>query len=81
MSNKYENIFRDKLATEAQIRYMAILFNDCYFNSGQRRDYLMSRYNVKATDELTTKQASLVISDLICRKSQTKLELKSEDEE
>lgn len=79
--NKYENVFREKGASRAQVSYIAILFDNCYFNTAQKRDYLGTRYNVKSSDELTTKQASLVIADLICRKDQNKLPLKGEGEE
>jgi hypothetical protein len=68
-------------ATKKQVEYIASLFIDCLFSPSQGRDYLNGRYGVQYADDLTIRQASLVIDDLKCRKDQTKLPLKDEDEE
>jgi hypothetical protein len=61
-----------KKATPAQISLITKLFNDCEFNSPQRRDYLFTRYGHRFSDELSVAQASEVIQDLIERANSLK---------
>ena len=68
-------------ATTKQCTFIASLFIDCGFGPAQGRDYLNSRYGVKYADELSVRQASLVIDDLKCRKDQIKLPIFEESED
>ncbi len=67
-------------ATAKQLEWLPVYFNDAGFNLAQSKDYLQARYGVRNADELTIRQASMVIDDLKCRKKQIPLKLEGENE-
>jgi hypothetical protein len=50
--------------TQAQIRYIEILFQDLKYNYGQRKAKLGSDYAVYAIDELSKAEGSQLIREL-----------------
>ncbi len=67
-------------ATPKQLQWLPVYFADAGFNLAQSKDYLEKRYGVRNADELTIRQASIVIDDLKCRKKQIPMDLKGENE-
>lgn len=48
-----------------QVEYIAILFNDCgYDTAAQRKGWLQKRFEVNFADELDSRQRSLAIEQL-----------------
>lgn len=56
-------------ATPKQIEYLAILFDDLGFKSGEKRIFINDLYGINFTDELTLNQASELIANLLQRKN------------
>lgn len=52
-------------ASNKQINYLAILFSDLGFDLKIKKAFLREEYNVEYTDELTSSQASGLISKLL----------------
>ncbi len=69
----------EPVATQPQVKFLGVLFQDCGFTLPQKRDYLMLRYKKRYTDELTVRQASVLIGELIAKRDQGK-ELPKEEE-
>ena len=63
-------------ATKKQIQYMEILFNDCGFDTRIKRlDYLIIRnIDVRFLDQMTVRQALVVIEDLLERRGEKRRE-------
>ena len=62
-------------ASRAQINYIDALRIDCQFNQDQFRAKLMADFKVEHTDELTVREASRLINELIDYKKNYKLPL------
>lgn len=51
-------------AIQAQLKYLEILFRDCNFSLREERDFLLKRFNVKYTDDLTYNDAWSLVTEL-----------------